>query len=339
MRLSIWQQFSSNNSGSFVVVGKFKTVEDAQKAGGEFYRFLKSIFDWYAVPQNKSALPAWGDYTERPLTPVEQDIAEQYDIEFDYAIDWIDHAQNENDIAEAVNVFEDYVLVACIRETEATDQPIAQLMRKLGAAITYSEGIGQGLLVNISCTAPDDETAKSLAWQAESYLKAEDSVRFFTMPAPWVQFYAGQKVPNPEQFSAQLNVYIEHHRAEREFDRAHRAERDEISRQRDAAYREKNMHKADELTQKLVALYNEMQQVLPSQPPEIANQVHKAMNWTCAEILPDDGGVAINGTELKMTGLKFFDTDVGHAVPAIIEWLRHQGCANIQYEFVIKTYE
>jgi hypothetical protein len=43
MRVSIWQQFSSNHSSFFTVAGIFKTVELAEKATHELRSIIKTI--------------------------------------------------------------------------------------------------------------------------------------------------------------------------------------------------------------------------------------------------------------------------------------------------------
>jgi hypothetical protein len=61
MRVSIWQQFSSNHSGHFWVVGTFKTVEDAQKAYDELRAMLTEIDRWHREHQGEALQPvqAW----------------------------------------------------------------------------------------------------------------------------------------------------------------------------------------------------------------------------------------------------------------------------------------
>jgi hypothetical protein len=43
MRISIWQQFSINNSSSFTVVGVFETPEAARRAADEVRKIIEPV--------------------------------------------------------------------------------------------------------------------------------------------------------------------------------------------------------------------------------------------------------------------------------------------------------
>jgi uncharacterized lipoprotein YehR (DUF1307 family) len=47
MKLSIWQQFSSNHSANFTTVGQFESAEWAQEALKEVQEIIQNIAWWH----------------------------------------------------------------------------------------------------------------------------------------------------------------------------------------------------------------------------------------------------------------------------------------------------
>ncbi|MBZ0308147.1 MAG: hypothetical protein K8I82_18925, partial [Anaerolineae bacterium] len=78
MKLTLWQQFSSNHSSHFWVAGTFKTIEETDAAYHALREMLLSIDQWHrdhpeesrAVQSNNEQLPA----------PVELEFARKYDV-------------------------------------------------------------------------------------------------------------------------------------------------------------------------------------------------------------------------------------------------------------------
>src|SRR5690348_11182422 len=103
MRISIWQQFSSNNSSYFTLVGEFTDPEQALRAASELSRLLIGIGKWYEQPENRAARnaispPRYG--TDQPLSPIEAEFAAKYNIEWGPAIDWMRQAAWEQDAVD-----------------------------------------------------------------------------------------------------------------------------------------------------------------------------------------------------------------------------------------------
>ncbi len=46
MRLTLWQQFSSNHSAGFMIVGTFKAATDAQQVANEIRSILVKVAHW-----------------------------------------------------------------------------------------------------------------------------------------------------------------------------------------------------------------------------------------------------------------------------------------------------
>ena len=104
MKLTIWQQFSSNHSSGFSVVGKFKSVEEANKAADELRAIIKAIrYDTSPVSPADGEDNLYRSYD--PLTEKEVAIGNYYDIEWKIHIDW---AVGDENVAQ----FDNYVVVS-----------------------------------------------------------------------------------------------------------------------------------------------------------------------------------------------------------------------------------
>jgi hypothetical protein len=79
MKLSLWQQFSSNHSGSYTIVGAFDTPEVAQNAHRVIQQMMREIDTW-----NRQHPPdAW-----RPNV-IEEQYGKMYAIDWQEPIDWL----------------------------------------------------------------------------------------------------------------------------------------------------------------------------------------------------------------------------------------------------------
>lgn len=134
MRLSIWQQFSSNHSGSFTVVGRFAT-EDAARTAAEMLReIIQRIDAWYDDPANEEQIEKGGPTGLRILSPVEAEVKQEYDLEWEFGdqgVDWY------GDGHEPVIQFNQDVILD-VGETWCLPQTVSELLTKLGGQ-TYAE--------------------------------------------------------------------------------------------------------------------------------------------------------------------------------------------------------
>src|SRR5947208_2560374 len=92
MRISIWQQFSSNNSSDFTVVGVFETPEAAQRAANDVRQMIETIIAWWAQHQDQSHEYSWAD--ENP-TPPEAEIGKRFGFVWPGAVEWYGQASVE----------------------------------------------------------------------------------------------------------------------------------------------------------------------------------------------------------------------------------------------------
>src|SRR5215468_2482654 len=89
MRITIWQQYSSNHSSDFTVVGTFQTHEAAENAAQQFRSMLATIVNWYKLPENRAVAREVLNNYEFPPVPPELQIAEQFGIEWPTAVVWL----------------------------------------------------------------------------------------------------------------------------------------------------------------------------------------------------------------------------------------------------------
>lgn len=159
MKLSIWQQFSSNHSSSFTVVGEFATRIEAEKAADKIREILQGLDDWHT--QHEEEMDDWwrsGDWANDP-SPFEKDLAAQYNIEWRGAIDWFREAN--------VRIVLDRLLyITPGSRPEADGQPFDQLINRLGGK-GYHEGNVYGddtgwILFNLTCQTPDESIATEI---------------------------------------------------------------------------------------------------------------------------------------------------------------------------------
>jgi hypothetical protein len=167
MRLSIWQQFSSNHSASFTVVGVFPSPEEATKAAHALNEILSQIETWY--DRDKRLALTVGDYLHEEWpepTPPERAIGEQYGVEWRWAIDWTFGIWSKEGYDDQVSQVGNLVfLEPRISGTWQGPQPFDAIMGKLGGTVhvdadqcrMYPDHLQ---VASIHCTAPDEPTAE-----------------------------------------------------------------------------------------------------------------------------------------------------------------------------------
>lgn len=181
MRVTIWQQFSSNHSSSFTVVGQFETIADAQRAEAKF----RAIFNQIAEASNHdSDAPSW----------YEEALMREYELDWDKGIKWIDNTQDH------VIRYENYVfLTTALASVWTSPDIIEQLMHKFTPHVHTQNGeAGRPdaiLLTHITCHAPDEESGLTLYHAIKQYF--DDTKQHDEIVPPWEGFAqnANYKLP------------------------------------------------------------------------------------------------------------------------------------------------
>lgn len=203
MRISIWQQFSSNHSSSFTVVGKFGSTEKTIGAEIIFKQLLKRIREYREydarIDGNEDA-PTWP----------EVEIAEQYGFKWDAGIDWV---YEDADINEHVIRFEDYVFVTtAITDTWQGPESLQNLMQKLTDAVhlkVHEHGEDKIILTQLECEAPNQEMSDFIYKEVVSYLKSTDIENLTAPWKPYLPIHEGRLEPYFESEADVLGGKIE----------------------------------------------------------------------------------------------------------------------------------
>ncbi|HLY25440.1 MAG TPA: hypothetical protein VKQ72_03810 [Aggregatilineales bacterium] len=171
MRISIWQQFSSNHSGAYYVVGNFQSVEAARNAYDELRRIVSEIYKW--LRENPEEIETTQKSSQNGLLPPEIAFAQQYDVEWPQTIDWME-------IEKAVRIVGTLVVVSNPDQTWMTRQPFQGLLERLGGqTVGYDlntdipNDIAFHLYPTIRFTAPNSSAADKIELAFRTYITGD----------------------------------------------------------------------------------------------------------------------------------------------------------------------
>ncbi len=189
MRLSVWQQFSSNHSARFTVVGQFISPEAAQKAADELTRMMATIQKWYADPQHPERLEAAETGSLMPPSDPEIEFSKQYGVDWgEYGIDWFWLDESERAITNV-----DKLVFVNGPESDLGPKPADQLIARLGGQALIDgtregyEGPFSTVKIDVSCVAPNLATAERIAKEFRDYqiLRQDSREAGDTFKTPW----------------------------------------------------------------------------------------------------------------------------------------------------------
>ena len=314
MRISIWQQFSSNHSASFTVVGKFQTGEDAQAAADKLNQIMQSIGTWWR--DNKSA--EWIQRVDSDqLTPAEQNLRTTYGVDWPQSMVRDYFKWNRELPIHAVKQF------VFVESGQATlgPRPFNQLMEQFGGevAVEFSESLGKPEIYPVTAltgilvfSMPDDSTAQAIERAWRQFLSASDYPKI----PPWLVYHDGKLDFQAEKLLAMTQLY---------FSQLHNAR---FYRQIIAAETDHDTRLLNELMLQFFERYKQGQIKLT-----IAE-----FRWV-SEILENTSGVIHKkaiiermGSKCRINGLFFLE--YAGPVAAIIAWLEDHGCTDIDFTFV-----
>jgi hypothetical protein len=197
MQISIWQQWASNNSSYFTVVGQFESSKAAQAGADKLLQFFQAIDDWFDQPENAEAKAERDQYDTAPVSEPERQWSEQHDIEwYEYSIDWLRAGYR------GVYVVDNLVFVQP-SDTWQGARPLAAVITVLGGRGMINgnvDGFGikgrteyRDLDIQVTCTAPDEATIQAIiagvndhGHKLQEYQRSDPNTR--TMPdAPWAR--------------------------------------------------------------------------------------------------------------------------------------------------------
>jgi hypothetical protein len=194
MKISLWQQFSSNHSGFFWVVGTFASLAEARNAYEKLREMLITIDQWHQEHPDKA------HKSIDPLPP-EREFAIQYGVEWPLTIDWTGWAAYKHSslpenyarktalhlIDDAIFILGRTVVAHNPDQTWMSQQPFEGILANLGAqTMGYDlesleqEGWPESHLI---FTTPDIATANRLEEGINAYLAGD--LASLDNPPPW----------------------------------------------------------------------------------------------------------------------------------------------------------
>jgi hypothetical protein len=159
MKISIWQQFSSNHSSNFTVVGRFESPEAAETAAAQ-------LRQWFSQIMNEPRLPE----TPKPT---------EWEISVNYNLEWYPEGMHWNGMPLLEHIIrrvgDDVFITTSGYETYDSPIPFVGLMWKIGARrANYAEGEHIYICIHLTCTAPDEATAVSFYDHTRRYLRGQN---------------------------------------------------------------------------------------------------------------------------------------------------------------------
>lgn len=168
MRISIWQQWASNHSSSYSIVGCFESPEHARKAAVTVDGVVKDFIEWYERPENADLdmLP-W----DAPPTAVEAELIRKYGLKTDRRLTFTEDVRGSIRVAAVDRL-------AVIDVGSVLDGPpmlLISLLERLGSQNVTTTLVAEGAsvvdtLVSLTCNAPDASVAEAVYHSAQAHL-------------------------------------------------------------------------------------------------------------------------------------------------------------------------
>jgi hypothetical protein len=157
MKVTIWQQFSSNHSASFTIAGKFESIEAAKEAEATLRQIIQRVGDDYRQRYTPDTFPYDDEFT---LSDVEARIKEEYNLEnWEHRLDWTFYDTAD----ETVHRYENLVFAGNYSsETWAAHMPFDELLEQFGADVAVSVEGWKSDYLRMRCNAPDEQSAITL---------------------------------------------------------------------------------------------------------------------------------------------------------------------------------
>ena len=194
MRVLIWQQFSSNHSACYTVVGEFQSVEAAHSAAETILRIVKQAGDWTITD---------GDYGEEP-TPIEQEYGRQYGFDWKQRIDWSTFFRRDETIQQL-----DRLVIVDTRpiQTWQTGHQFANLFTAMGAFVARHvfEGKEPGeatiaevmeIAIELRAKSASPDLAAAICDELNIFAKQKSPTHYTSYGIPWLNYH-----PSLAQFS------------------------------------------------------------------------------------------------------------------------------------------
>lgn len=186
MQVKIWQQFSSNHSGSFTVIGVFESPQKAEAVAAELKAIFQNLFQWYQDHPDESNLNM-----DDPPPPPERELIEKYNLVTETNLG----LEGDDVRASLSTTALDRFVLLHIGETWWNDAH-SQLAALVGNMGTVTKGISWevdgspiiGLEVSLSAVAPDEDTAQAIFDETRAALDdANRDYPVLELDLPWCE--------------------------------------------------------------------------------------------------------------------------------------------------------
>lgn len=196
MKLTLWQQFSSNHSSSFTVVGTFESPQKAQSAATQLNALFKEVFRWYDKHPGQKAL----DMYDPPTSP-ERAIIEQFNIQTDWNLGVSSQSVRKSLSIKAT----EHILLLHISATSwnHAHENLAKLVSKFGSLKTgrhslLDSGIyNPGLNISLNAQAPDGAVGRRVYDEIRTAIDHIDPDED-ELVLPWVEHCYISEMPTVE---------------------------------------------------------------------------------------------------------------------------------------------
>ena len=299
---------------NFTIIGIFKSVQEAKDARRQIQTLFDHIFDARLAKNYRyhyDTTPTWAEGI----------ISEQYGIEWNESIDWID-----KDNTQLVTQFLNYIFVTNdLNKTRQSPHLIFSLIQKISdtALLQGSLEHERIILAEISCRAPQNSIALIIAEEFNLYLTAGNSE--FNIP-PW------------EMFSPTLTLSHELIKAPYHT----RIDKDKIAQTMSILYRyhkaylqEEPLYKLEEeAITTLTSLQQQGYSIPKSLDTERLQQIIHHIGSHGEGIL----GKTVSVSDKKLHISEIFPIFPATTIPAIHNYLQFHGCTDIEYSFTSVPY-
>jgi hypothetical protein len=328
MKLSLWQQFSSNHSGSHMVIGTFTTPQQARVAAQIFKTAEERLQGLWAAQEENNERPDSGQ-AAHVLTDAEREIMQEYPLDVAEAVDWMARQHETGYLPTDIATFENHVFFATVCDASTAHMPFPLLIHHLGGTTSSKDDRNAYVLVNISASILHALTADYIKATVEEAI--EDSCTW--ADRPWILFCDGQLVDNPEQVSQDIATYRAHEAALKLWHTEHADLIDHLREEQNSFRQAGDREMVEAIGQQLQTYSGQQDRVEPSMDYEEQHVMQCLIDatWVMAST---ESRVTLDDGHLEIIGITWPDDLMGHGLPALIAWMRALGCRDVTYEFV-----
>lgn len=185
MRLSIWQQFSSNHSSVYRIVGTFGSPAEAEEAAKTIRHILDQIVVWHNHYHAQTGEIFGVDQMHPvPATPLEVDIGRQFGMEWVEGIDWLSEVM---DVFSRVQVLDKWIFLDSGMTWQQTPV-LDELLARLGShTVVVGQSDRTKILFDIHAVAADEASAQVILKEVGGYLYRV-SKKSYRIDIPWILY-------------------------------------------------------------------------------------------------------------------------------------------------------